>query len=78
MARRIKKEFNKNIYAILGGFHMEFHPSFIIKLLIGALKKLGVEKVGPSHCSGDLATSLFKKAYKDNFIEFNLGDSIVF
>ncbi len=78
IVKKVKENFNKDIYAVFGGFHMEAHPRFIIKALIRALKNLGVEKVGPSHCTGGLAIKLFKEAYKDNFVELNLGDSFIF
>ncbi len=78
IVKKIKEIFNKDIYAVFGGFHMEAHPRFIIKALIRALRNLGVEKVGPSHCTGDLAIKLFKEVYKDNFVELNLGDSFIF
>jgi len=78
MVKKIKGKFKKNIYAVLGGFHMEHHPSLVIKMLINGLKKIGVTKVGPSHCTGEQAIELFEKMYKEDFIEFNLGDSIEF
>jgi len=78
MVKDVKKKFNKDIYAVFGGFHMEGHPPFIIKMLISALKNLGVEKVGPSHCTGDRAIKLFEESYGDNFVDFNLGDSFIF
>lgn len=77
IVKKVKKDFNRDIYAAFGGFHMEAHPPFIIKALIRALKNLGVEKVGPSHCTGDSAIRLFKEVYKDNFVELSLGDSFI-
>ena len=60
----------KNVYLVLGGFH---HPP---KEVIYRLKKLEVEKVAPSHCSGDEIRELFRKEYKENFIENGVGKVI--
>jgi len=78
MARKIKKYFNRNIYAIFGGLHLEYCPSFIIKIITAQLKNIGVIKIGPSHCTGEKAISLFKDVYKSDFIEMNLGDKFLF
>ncbi|RLC38523.1 MAG: MBL fold metallo-hydrolase [Candidatus Nealsonbacteria bacterium] len=57
----------KNIYLVLGGFH---HPP---RKIVYELKKLKVEKVAPSHCSGDLIIEAFKKEYEENFIKNGVG-----
>ncbi len=58
---------NKKVYLVLGGFH--FPPVSCVK----ELKELGVEKVAPSHCTGDLIREAFRKEYKENFIEYGVG-----
>ena len=55
---------------VLGGFH---HPPLSC---IKEFKELGVEKVAPSHCTGDLARGAFRKEYKENFIEYGVGKTI--
>jgi len=37
---------------------------------------LQVEKVAPSHCTGDLVREAFRKEYKENFIEYGVGKII--
>jgi len=71
IVKKAKEMFpQKNVYLVLGGFH---HPP---EEVIYRLKKLEVEKVAPSHCSGDEIRELFRKEYKENFIENGVGKVI--
>jgi len=76
MVKKVMKDTGKRVYGLFGGFHLEYHPAFIINKIIRCLKDLGVEKAGPSHCTGEKAIRLFRSAFKNNFLEFNLGDKI--
>ena len=58
------------VYLVLGGFH---HPPISC---IKEFKKLQVEKVAPSHCTGNLVKEAFRKEYKENFIEYGVGKII--
>jgi len=58
------------VYLVLGGFH---HPPISC---VKEFKELGVEKVAPSHCTGDLVREAFGKEYKENFIEYGVGKII--
>ena len=42
----------KEIYAVLGGMHLERAPSVQIEKTIGALKQFNLQKIGVSHCTG--------------------------
>jgi len=71
IVKKAKEMFpQKEVYLVLGGFH---HPPLSV---VGKLKKLGVEKVAPSHCSGDEIRELFKKEYQNDFIENGVGKII--
>ena len=58
------------VYLVLGGFH---HPPLSC---VKEFKELRVEKVAPSHCTGDLVREAFRKEYKENFIEYGVGKII--
>ena len=62
---------NKNVYLVMGGFH---HPSIEV---VKEFKELGVEKVAPSHCTGDEITREFQKEYQKDFIKSGVGKIIV-
>jgi len=70
IVKRAKELMKKDIYLVLGGFHRP--PVSCIK----EFRKLQVEKVAPSHCTGDLIGEAFRKEYKGNFIEYGVGKVI--
>jgi 7,8-dihydropterin-6-yl-methyl-4-(beta-D-ribofuranosyl)aminobenzene 5'-phosphate synthase len=43
-----------NTYMVIGGFHMVSATEQVIQLKIDKLLELGVQKIYPTHCSGDL------------------------
>ncbi len=73
IARSAYKLHDKNIYLILGGFHLIEYSEEDIKNIIQELKKIGVRKVGPSHCTGDRAIELFKQAWGRDFLDLGCG-----
>jgi 7,8-dihydropterin-6-yl-methyl-4-(beta-D-ribofuranosyl)aminobenzene 5'-phosphate synthase len=68
-----KDYLHKDIYLLMGGFHLLDRSETDIKNIIKALKSLGVQKVAPSHCTGETAMALFRDAWQDNYIEGGLG-----
>ncbi len=58
------------VYLVAGGFH---HPPLSC---VKELKKLRVERVAPSHCTGDAVREAFRKEYGENFIEYGVGKRI--
>ncbi|MBD3385469.1 MBL fold metallo-hydrolase [candidate division KSB1 bacterium] len=57
----------ETIHLVLGGFHRP--PKSAAK----TLKKLGVEKAAPSHCTGDDVIKAFKDDFKEHFIRYGVG-----
>ncbi|WP_303905112.1 MBL fold metallo-hydrolase [Thiohalomonas denitrificans] len=73
MAEQAQAYLGKNIYLLMGGFHLGGRSDAEIRAVIKRLKALGVKKVAPSHCTGDNAIRLFRDAWQDDFIEGGLG-----
>ncbi|MDY0268109.1 MBL fold metallo-hydrolase [Trichloromonas sp.] len=73
MAEQARTYLGKNIYLLMGGFHLGGSSDAEIHAIIKRLKALGVRKVAPSHCTGDNAIELFRKAWQDDFMEGGLG-----
>jgi 7,8-dihydropterin-6-yl-methyl-4-(beta-D-ribofuranosyl)aminobenzene 5'-phosphate synthase len=44
-----------------------------LELIVENFRELGIERVGPTHCTGYKAQEIFEKAYKENFIEIAAG-----
>ena len=73
MAEQAHFFLGKDIYLLMGGFHLGGRSDAEIREIIKRLKTLGVKKVAPSHCTGDNAIRLFREAWGENFIEGGLG-----
>jgi len=73
---KAKRMLKSDVYLVLGGFHLCWMNAWQIKGIIKGVKKEKVEKVAPSHCSGDLARRLFEKAFGKDFILSGAGKKI--
>jgi len=66
----------ENIYLVLGGIHLLNASESELREVISGFRELKVQKVAPSHCSGDKTRELFKKEYKEDFISNGVGKII--
>jgi len=73
MVRHGKEWLKDRVYLVLGGFHLMGYTDSQIKKVIKELKEMGVEKIAPSHCTGENAIYLFKEAWGKNFIDGGCG-----
>ncbi|OGX15006.1 MAG: hypothetical protein A2166_00755 [Omnitrophica WOR_2 bacterium RBG_13_41_10] len=75
--KEVKKNFpDKEILCALGGFHLLGKERKDIELIVSELKKIGIKKVGPTHCSGKEAEGIFKNQYRENFIPIKAEEII--
>lgn len=68
----------RDVYAVMGGFHLLDKNETDVKRIIAELKALGVKICCPGHCTGDAAIALFREAFGDGFIELGVGTEIRF
>ena len=61
------------IHLAMGGFHLGKENKSKLKEIFSGFRRLGVQRVGPCHCSGDLARRMFKQAYGDGYINVGVG-----
>ncbi|MBA7579448.1 hypothetical protein ES708_21319 [subsurface metagenome] len=66
----------KRIYMVVGGCHLYSASKERVRLTIAALKELGVQKVGVSHCTGLAPATLMSQELGDRFFFNNSGTSI--
>ncbi|MFC2038286.1 MBL fold metallo-hydrolase [Chloroflexota bacterium] len=66
----------KKIHMVIGGCHLTGATEERIWQTIGALKELGVEKIGVSHCTGMAAAVLMAQEFGENFFFNNAGTRI--
>ncbi len=74
---KIKSEFpGERLYLVAGGFHLIDRDARLIKIMVEEFKKMGVSKVGPTHCTGRKAEDIFKAEYKNDFIPIRVGQTL--
>ena len=76
VVKRAKELFSSEVYLVLGGFHLCWMSVSQVRSVIKGVKKEGVRKVAPCHCSGDLARKQFEEAYGKDFILVGAGKTI--
>jgi len=75
---RVKETSDKPIHLVLGGFHLKDKTRAEIASIIQAFRRLGVERVGPCHCTGEQAITAFAEAYGDDFVSIGTGTILEF
>jgi 7,8-dihydropterin-6-yl-methyl-4-(beta-D-ribofuranosyl)aminobenzene 5'-phosphate synthase len=73
MVERARKMAGERPLVVLGGFHLLNHSAADIAGIVARLKALGVERVGPTHCTGEKAIDAFRRAYGTRFVEMGAG-----
>jgi len=68
-----KEYFDRDIYLVMGGFHLMAYTEYQVIETISALKEMGVRKVAPSHCTGGKPIELFKAAWDEDFVDLGCG-----
>ena len=77
MVQEAKTLYGDPVHLVMGGFHLRDKSAAEIEAIIAAFRQMGVEKVAPSHCTGDRAIAMFKDAYAENFIQGGTGSVII-
>ncbi|MHC4188683.1 MAG: MBL fold metallo-hydrolase [Planctomycetota bacterium] len=72
----VKELMKDDILLVMGGFHLEWSTRGKIERIISTFKQWHVRYVGPCHCSGDKARSLFEKHFGRNYINVGAGKVI--
>lgn len=69
---------NKDVFLLMGGFHLAGLNHLQITNCLQTLRSLGVKKVAPSHCTGVAARACFEEMWGDDFIPGGCGAVIRF
>ena len=73
---KAKEITGEEVYLVMGGFHLGGASEATIEGIIEDFRELGVQKVAPCHCSGDLARSIFEREYGEDFIRVGVGSRL--
>ena len=66
-----------NIFLLIGGFHLRDNSQIEIEQIVDQLKNIGVQYIGPTHCTGEVAQKVFKGRFSENHIELGAGKRII-
>jgi len=76
---KISKEIiHKDVKYALGGFHLLDTDDKSVLSTIKVLKGLGLEKVMPTHCTGDRAIVLFREYFKELCVDAGVGCCVAY
>ena len=78
IVERVKQLSEGRILAVVGGFHLLGHSPEAVAGIAARLQALGVERVGPAHCTGAEAIQAFRTAYGERFVEMGAGRVVDF
>ena len=79
IVERVREMFPETPIAFVGGgFHLRSTGEKEIQRIASDLERLGVQKIGPSHCTGGPAVDVFRERWGKDFVNFDLGDTYRF
>jgi 7,8-dihydropterin-6-yl-methyl-4-(beta-D-ribofuranosyl)aminobenzene 5'-phosphate synthase len=73
VVRRAQELSGEQIHLVVGGFHLGGTSSEAITGIVEDFRRLGVQRVAPCHCSGDVARRSFAETYGKDFIPAGVG-----
>jgi 7,8-dihydropterin-6-yl-methyl-4-(beta-D-ribofuranosyl)aminobenzene 5'-phosphate synthase len=73
MVRESKKVVAGDVALVMGGFHLAATGEYQIEKIIKDLQELGVQRIAPCHCTGEMAIQMFAAAYGDSYIKGGAG-----
>lgn len=77
IVKKAKAYREEEVHLVMGGFHLMGTPEGELLGIVDEFRKMNVNKVAPSHCSGDLCRELFEEEYGEDFIDSGVGRTIL-
>lgn len=73
IAGKAQAMLGKKIDLLMGGFHLMHEDESSIRRVIAALSEMEINRLCPTHCSGDRAQELFREAFGPRYVEGGVG-----
>ena len=73
MVRRAAELSSRKPVMVMGGFHLGNNSKSAVEGIIAAFREMGVERVSPTHCTGDNAIKIFSDAYGKSYYPGGVG-----
>jgi len=64
------------LFLVFGGFHLGDMHKLAVEELGRELKKMNVRKIGPTHCTGEVAMMVLRDIFKNDFVEIKTGQTV--
>ena len=77
IVRRARELFDRPVFLVLGGFHLIDKNDAQIAEIVAEFRRLGVRKVGATHCTGEAAIAAFAAEYGEDFVSTGAGRVVV-
>jgi 7,8-dihydropterin-6-yl-methyl-4-(beta-D-ribofuranosyl)aminobenzene 5'-phosphate synthase len=61
---------------VMGGFHLRDESSAACAAVVTEIEALGVDRVAPTHCTGDTARASFAAAFGDRYVPAGVGSVV--
>jgi 7,8-dihydropterin-6-yl-methyl-4-(beta-D-ribofuranosyl)aminobenzene 5'-phosphate synthase len=69
----VRRQHKRKIRLVAGGFHLNSLDDTQFDAVVGALERNGVERIAPSHCTGERAIAALRSVWGDGFVEAGCG-----
>ena len=73
IVRQAKAHFDREVLHVIGGFHLGGEPTSRLQHIVQEFREIGVERVTPTHCTGDEAIALFRQEYGEEYLPGGTG-----
>lgn len=68
----------EQFHAVIGGMHLLNADQNRLGRTLEALKRYRIQKLGPCHCTGQPAQAFLQEAFKDEYLEIQVGLRLAF
>jgi 7,8-dihydropterin-6-yl-methyl-4-(beta-D-ribofuranosyl)aminobenzene 5'-phosphate synthase len=69
---------HRPIHAVVGGFHLLNANAHRLDRTVAGLRDLGIDRLGPAHCTGMLATARLWSEFSGQCLAVSVGSRLVF
>ena len=75
--QKVKEDFeNDNFHLVMGGFHLLNEEEIEIIEVVSQLEEFKIDRIGPTHCTGEEAEEIIKNKFGEKFFEVKVGDVV--
>jgi len=73
IVKKAREIIKKDVFFVMGGFHLMDEEPAIVEKIIAELKAMGVTHIAPSHCTGTDQIKIFKEKFAARYIASGTG-----